>query len=154
MVLGAIIEAVSGENYFDYIQKHVFDPAGMSGSGFFDVQKIVPDLAIGHTRREAERVARKHARAPRPARIPAGGSYSSARDLLAFDRALRAEASCSTSSGRAGSSAATHRARASSAGGSPGVNAAVASDGTWTVVVLTNIDPPTGEKFAKRSPRR
>jgi len=38
-----------------------------------------------------------------------------------------------------------------SAGGSPGVNAGVAGDGTWTVVVLTNIDPPTGEWFAENS---
>jgi len=147
VVLGAIIEAVSGEDYFDYIQKHVFDPAGMSGSGFFDVQKIVPDLAVGHTRKENEWLENTLVR-PGPRGIPAGGSYSSARDLLNFDRALRAKKLLDDQWTRWFFKGDAQGSRVS-AGGSPGVNAAVASDGVWTVVVLTNIDPPTGEKFAE-----
>lgn len=147
VVLGAIIEAVSGENYFDYIQRHVFDPAGMSGSGFFDVQKIVPDLAIGHTKQSGEWLENTPIR-PGPRGVPAGGSYSTARDLLLFDRALRAKKLLDEQWTRwifKGDPQASHV----SAGGSPGVNGAVASDGEWTVVVLTNIDPPTGENFAE-----
>lgn len=149
VVLGAIIEAVSGESYFDYVQKHVFEPAGMTGSGFFDPREIVKDLAMGHTMRGP------NGPLPQPAEntnlrtpIPAGGSQSTARDLLAFDRALRA-----------GKLMDAERTRwffrgdpdgpFVGAGGSPGVNGVIGSDGTWTVVVLTNIDPPTGEKFGE-----
>lgn len=149
VVLGAIIEVVSGEGYFDYVRKHVFEPAGMSGSGFFDPQKIVPDVAIGHTRRGPngpldEWIESAALRSP----LPAGGSVSTARDLLHFDRALRA-----------GKLLNAERTRWFfrgdpegpwvGAGGFPGVNAVIASDRQWTVVVLTNIDPPTGERFGE-----
>ena len=145
VVLGAIIEAVSGEGYFDYVRKHVFAPAGMSGSGFFDPSQIVPDVAMGHTRREANEWRENTSlRGP----IPAGGSFSSARDLLAFDRALRAGKLLDEQRTRwffRGDA----RGPWIGAGGSPGVNAVIGSDGVWTVVVLTNIDPPTGEQFGE-----
>jgi hypothetical protein len=62
----------------------------------------------------------------------AGGSYSTARDLLAFASAQR--------SGRVPGGA-----MQSIAGGAPGTNATLQSEGPWTVVVLTNLDPPFGE---------
>jgi serine/threonine protein kinase len=31
------------------------------------------------------------------------------------------------------------------AGGAPGTSAVIASSGEWTVIVLSNLDPPTGE---------
>jgi len=141
VVLGAIIEAVSGENYFDYVRKHVFEPAGMSSSGFFAPQEIVRDVAAGHTKRGP--------RGPLPAMaentslrgpLPAGGSFSTARDLLNFDRALRGGKLVKNPD---------PNAPFIGAGGSPGVNAVIASDGTWTVVVVTNIDPPTGEQLGE-----
>jgi CubicO group peptidase (beta-lactamase class C family) len=149
VVLGAVIEAVSGEGYFDYIQKHVFDPAGMTGSGFFSPQQIVPDLATGHTRRGPggplpELAENTSLRAP----IPAGGSQSTARDLLAFDRALRGGKLLNAEWTRWWFHGDPNSPFVG-AGGSPGVNAVVGSDGVWTVVVLTNIDPPTGEKFGE-----
>ncbi|HEX6097914.1 MAG TPA: serine hydrolase domain-containing protein [Thermoanaerobaculia bacterium] len=148
-VLGAIVEAVSGESYFDYVRKHVFEPAGMSGSGFFAPQEIVRDLAMGHTMRGAngplsQAAENTNLRAP----IPAGGSQSTARDLLAFDRALRAGKLLDAERTRW-----WYRGEPTGpwvgAGGSPGVNAVIASDKEWTVVVLTNIDPQTGEKFGE-----
>lgn len=148
-VLGAIIEAVSGEPYFDYIQKHVFDPAGMSGSGFFDLRKPIADIAIGHIHRDGEWLENTMAR-PSLRGIPAGGSYSSARDLLAFDRTLRAGKLLDTKWTRWWFGGDPQTSSNVWAGGSPGVNAGVASDGTWTVIVLTNVDPPTGELLAEK----
>jgi D-alanyl-D-alanine carboxypeptidase len=150
VVLGAIVEAVSGEGYFDYVRKHVFEPAAMHGSGFFGPQEIVRDLAIGHTNRGAggplpQPAENTSLRAP----IPAGGSQSTARDLLAFDRALRGGKLLDAERTRwwfRGDPTGPHVG----AGGSPGVNGVIASDGTWTVVVLTNIDPPTGEQLGEK----
>ena len=50
MLLGRIIENVSHENYFDYIQRHVFAPAGMESSGFDSQEDITPKLAVGYFR--------------------------------------------------------------------------------------------------------
>jgi hypothetical protein len=33
------------------------------------------------------------------------------------------------------------------AGGAPGINAVVEVRGEWTVIVLTNVDPPVGEQL-------
>ena len=33
------------------------------------------------------------------------------------------------------------------AGGAPGTSATVETNGEWTVIVLTNFDPPTGERL-------
>jgi hypothetical protein len=63
----------------------------------------------------------------------AGGSYSTALDLLSFVKAMQAGWFPGAGGGMA------------IAGGAPGINAVVESDGEWTVIVLTNVDPPTGE---------
>ena len=143
VVLGAIIEAVSGENYYDFVQKHVFDAVPMRGSGFFEFRKPIPDVAQGHTTKDWIET-----RSPFERGIPAGSSFSTARDLMLFDRALRA--------GKLVDDAGTRwifggdpNAPEVRAGGRPGCNAGIASDGTWTVVVLANIDPPVAENLAQ-----
>ncbi|HEX6160900.1 MAG TPA: serine hydrolase domain-containing protein [Thermoanaerobaculia bacterium] len=152
-VLGAIIEAITKESYFDSIQKNVFDRASMSGSGFFDLELPTPDVAMGHTKVLANGEQGKEWREIMARRysvrgIPAGGSYSNARDLLAFDRAMRA--------GKLADETWTRwfyggdpKGSAVLAGGSPGVNAVLASDGTWTVVVLANVDPGLPEDLGE-----
>lgn len=34
LLLGLVVEAVSGKSYYDYVRQHVLDPAGMSRTGF------------------------------------------------------------------------------------------------------------------------
>ena len=48
-LLGLIIEQVSGQNYYDYIQQHIFDPLGMSNSSSGDDKNIVSNRAAGYT---------------------------------------------------------------------------------------------------------
>jgi len=45
---GMVVEAVSGESYADYVQKHIFQPLGMSASS---VDRKVDGLATGYGRR-------------------------------------------------------------------------------------------------------
>ena len=45
---GMIVEAASGETWADYVQKHIFDPLGMTASS---VDKPVSGLAVGYGRR-------------------------------------------------------------------------------------------------------
>ncbi len=45
---GMIVEAASGEKWADYVQKHIFDPLGMTSSS---VDKPVSGLAVGYGRK-------------------------------------------------------------------------------------------------------
>jgi CubicO group peptidase (beta-lactamase class C family) len=49
MILGAVIEKVSGENYFDYVREHVYKPAGMSDTDAYEMDQDTPKLATGYT---------------------------------------------------------------------------------------------------------
>jgi CubicO group peptidase (beta-lactamase class C family) len=89
-LLGRIVEIVSRERYDDYIQRHVFAPAGMQSSGFDRLDDIVPKLAVGYFhdgmfssawKADWSKIQFKGG--------PAGGGYSNNTDLLRFAAALR-----------------------------------------------------------------
>lgn len=89
MVLGLILEAVSGQNYFDYVQDHVFKLAGMSDSGFFELDRVVPRLATGYSRSNDEPgVVVNNLFVNVTKGMPAGGADSTIDDLLRFANAL------------------------------------------------------------------
>src|SRR5438105_665720 len=50
MVLGAIIEKVSGQDYYSYVAEHIYKPAGMTDTGFYEPGKEIPHLAIGYSK--------------------------------------------------------------------------------------------------------
>lgn len=90
MLLGRIVEKVSRESYVDYVQQHVFAPAGMTASGFDGVEDVTPKLAVGYFREGPFSSEWKAAWLKLGFRSgPAGGGYSTNADLLRFARALR-----------------------------------------------------------------
>ena len=87
--------------YHDYVREHVFRPAGMKDSDAYPQDAVVPNRAVGYTRDEEGGRAKGPAGPPRvniyalPARSSsAGGGYTTAADLLAFDEAMRPTGSC------------------------------------------------------------
>jgi len=46
VLLGLVVEAVSGTSYFDYLQRHVFEPTGMRATGFPIRGEAAPDTAL------------------------------------------------------------------------------------------------------------
>ena len=50
IVLGLIIEAVTGSSYYDHVRSAVFDRARMNDTGFPRLDETVPDRAIGYMR--------------------------------------------------------------------------------------------------------
>jgi CubicO group peptidase (beta-lactamase class C family) len=90
VLLGRIIENVSHENYFDYIQRHVFAPAGMTDSGFDSIEDATPNLAVGYFRDGPFSATWKANWMSLPFKgSPAGGAYATNADMLRFARALR-----------------------------------------------------------------
>lgn len=90
VLLGRIIENVSGESYFDYIQHHVFEPAQMTSSGFDSEDEIVPGLAVGYYHDDGvfSRTWKANWVLGVYKGSPAGGGYSTNADLLRFAKAL------------------------------------------------------------------
>lgn len=87
-LLGLIIEKVSGETYGEYMRKHVFEPLGMSNSGFPHGFVDLPGSARGHRFDSASTLVPEavvHSNLP----YSAGGLYSTVRDMAKWDRGLR-----------------------------------------------------------------
>lgn len=95
VVLGLIIEKVSGQNYFDYVRENIFKPAGMSNTDSYEKGTNVPNLAIGYTRMNPsgqpdQSAPRSENTQMRPLKgSSAGGGYSTVVDLLKFVVALQ-----------------------------------------------------------------
>ncbi len=90
VLLGRIVEQASGEDYFDYVRRHVFAPADMHDSGFDALDEVVPGLAVGYFLDSPFSTQWKAAWMKLPYKGgPAGNAYSTNADLLRFSRALR-----------------------------------------------------------------
>ncbi|HKP71333.1 MAG TPA: serine hydrolase domain-containing protein [Pyrinomonadaceae bacterium] len=167
VVLGLIVEKLSGQSYYDYVKQHVFKPAGMKDTDSYESARDIPNLATGYTRVGAD--GRPHRDEPRRANTftlplkgsPAGGGYSTLDDLLKFDRALRshkllgAKYTELVTTGKVdapfgkyaygfGDSRVAGKRYVGHNGGAPGVAAQFESytETGYTLVVLANYDPP------------
>ncbi|UCF06391.1 MAG: beta-lactamase family protein [bacterium] len=49
LLLGVVIESVTGESYFDYIRKNIYETAGMKNSDSYEMDYPVENLAIGYS---------------------------------------------------------------------------------------------------------
>jgi D-alanyl-D-alanine carboxypeptidase len=146
IVLGAIVERLAGKPYEAYVAENVFARAGMSGAGFLASDGSEPRTAPGYTRGEPQGALRSNRAMHGLRGSAAGGSYARAADLLAFDNALREQRLLDSqrTAWFLGGATATGRVVGpyGIAGGSAGINAALESDGVWTVAVVGNLDPP------------
>jgi CubicO group peptidase (beta-lactamase class C family) len=92
MLLGAIIEKVSGQDYYTYVREHIYKPAGMNDTGFYEPGKDIPNLAIGYTKMSPDGKPAEEVRDNEGIREvkggPAGGGFSTAPDLVKFQQAL------------------------------------------------------------------
>jgi D-alanyl-D-alanine carboxypeptidase len=144
VVLGLLVERLSGEDYYTCVRKHIFESAGMARSGSFAVDSLPPNTAIGYTRgdQDAPADAPIHSNASDlPGRgSSAGGGYSTAQDLMKFLKALRERRIANGPPAGIGV-----------AGGSGGINSVVEGDlpGGYDLIVLSNLDPPAAERVSQ-----
>ena len=163
ILLGRVIEAVSGETYERYVREHIFAPAGMSSTDNQPESSNVPGLAVpysadpgGTLRSAAETLPWRG--------TSAGGGYSTVGDLQKFAAALLAHRLLDekhTSLLLTGKVDTPRRGlryaygfedarlpnglhRVGHGGGAPGMNGVLAiyPETGFVVVVLANRDPP------------
>jgi CubicO group peptidase (beta-lactamase class C family) len=82
-VLGAIVEHVTGTPYWQALRERVLDRAGMTQTGVSLLRPLVLGRAAGYAQTYAG-----FENAPHIGVTPAGGLYSTLRDLRRFDEAL------------------------------------------------------------------
>jgi CubicO group peptidase (beta-lactamase class C family) len=96
LLLGVLVEKVSGQSYYDYVAEHVYKPAGMTLTASLAEDEPVPGRSVGYTHRRP--------RGPGDSTVPAawvpntdtlpyrgtsaGGGYSTVEDFLRFANAL------------------------------------------------------------------
>ena len=143
VILGGVVERVSGEDYYDYVQKHIYEVAGMTRTAHYYSDSLPPATAVGYTHMreaglEAEALARNTALLPGRGSA-AGGGYSTAGDLVKWMTAIRE-----------GRVPGAPPSGLGVAGGAPGLNAVLEGDlpGGFDLIVLSNLDPPAAETVA------
>jgi D-alanyl-D-alanine carboxypeptidase len=142
IVLGLIIEKVTGLDYYSYIRDNIFKPAGMMDSDWTRKDEAVPNRAVGYVR-EGSTWKTNYDTLPGKG-SSAGGGYSTARDLLKYTIAL--------GKGLYGPAGEEIRGGMGIAGGAPGLNAAL----EWmpergvVIVVMANLSPPAAMRIARQ----
>lgn len=173
VVLGRVVEVVSGKSYSTYVSEHIYEPAGMTNTGFLDKAERGATVARGYFAADAQgrpmmgaQTGTMGSNPPEPGN-PAGGGYSTATDLFKFARALKGGRLLDqrmtdyvlneTFSGQSGPAfgfalreqMVGTRRFIGNGGGAPGVNAEFRFEpaGDYAVVVLANASPPSATRL-------
>lgn len=143
LVLGLVIEKLSGKNYYDYVRQNIFKPTSMNDTDSFAMKDLPANTAFGYQPGANGRVRNDISLPGRGS--SAGGGYSTVADMLKFSNALRSKKLEIPADD--GTFPAEFKG-AGFAGGSEGVNALFIVNGQtgYTIVVLSNLDPPSAEK--------
>lgn len=90
ILLGVIIEKITGVEYFDYLKKNIFEPAGMQNTYGFSKDEPVENRATGYTKQfDKEKITwNNHQFTKIMKGSPSGGVYSTSEDLFKFAVAL------------------------------------------------------------------
>jgi D-alanyl-D-alanine carboxypeptidase len=173
VLLGAVIEAASGQSYYDYVREHVFRPAGMTATDSLPESTDVPKRATGYMRFPPGAPWEPNTNTLPWRGTAAGGGYSTVRDLMRFAQALSSGKLISKAS--LAEATREHRQQYGygfgvqgagplrsygHGGGAPGMNGElrVYPRLGYVIVGLSNLDPPAAsqlvEFFALRMPAK
>jgi CubicO group peptidase (beta-lactamase class C family) len=89
-ILAHIIEQITGRSFASVVRSFIYEPAGMKDSGELDVATVIPRLANGYMPNPFGRGVAVCGMEDPSWKTGGGSSYSTARDLHRFARALYA----------------------------------------------------------------
>ena len=167
LLLGVVIEKVSGRSYYDYVEAHVFKPAGMTSTGSLPEDQKVADRSIGYTREGSKDWS------PNTDTLPyrgtsAGGGYSTVGDLGRFGDALLGHKLLNAANTELLTTGKVETPRGDKyaygfvdseengmrcfghGGGAPGMNGdlRICPGSGYVVAVLSNLDPPAAQNIS------
>jgi CubicO group peptidase (beta-lactamase class C family) len=86
ILLGYLIEKISGQSYSDFVQQNIFTPLGMKDSGYDSNSTIIAHRAAGYTPGKSSPVNAGFVHMSIP--FSAGALYSTTGDLLRWEQGL------------------------------------------------------------------
>lgn len=86
VLLGYLLEKISGQSYKDFVQENIFKPLGMNDSGYDSNSAIIPRRASGYSPSPNGIVNAGHIDMSIP--FSAGALYSTTEDLLRWEQGL------------------------------------------------------------------
>jgi CubicO group peptidase (beta-lactamase class C family) len=87
-LLGLVVQKSSGEDYYDYIRRHIYAPAGMTSTDSYALDGPAPDLATGYVYSPSAKGWSENLTGVSLRGTPDGGGYSTVGDLRRFAEAL------------------------------------------------------------------
>jgi D-alanyl-D-alanine carboxypeptidase len=166
LLLGLLVEKVSGQSYYDYVRDNIFKPAGMTATDSLPESEAVAHRATGYMKQQGKWVNNADTLPYRG--TSAGGGYSTVRDLLRFSQALSSgkilpakylEMATSTQFKNPdappgvgyGFGFMVMGEAFGHGGGAPGMNGELRMNfkSGLTIVVLSNLDPPAASNLLK-----
>ncbi|MGC2765400.1 MAG: serine hydrolase domain-containing protein [Candidatus Acidiferrum sp.] len=159
LLLGALVEKVSGISYYEYVREYIFKPAGMTHTDSLPEAEDVPKRAVGY-------LPGKSGWEPNTDTLPwrgtpAGGGYSTVDDLFLFAQALNSgklispklfeQATAEQFSGsHYGFGFQVDENYFGHSGAAPGINGElrIYPEPRYVIVVLSNLEPPAAMRLA------
>lgn len=168
LLLGVIIERVTGKNYYDYVSENVYKPARMTSTASLSEDEVVASRSVGYTRMDSPELR------PNTDTLPyrgtsAGGGYSTVEDFFRFATALTSHKLLNAhytdllTTGKVDTpreakyafgfmefDAGTPLRHFGHGGGAPGMNGElqIFPQSGYVIVVLSNLDPPTATRIS------
>jgi D-alanyl-D-alanine carboxypeptidase len=168
LLLGVIVEKVSGQSYYDYVREHVYKPAGMTSTDSLPEDQVVPKRSVGYTRGQGSDGWKPNTDTLPYRGTSAGGGYSTVEDLERFADALKnhklldAKHTELLTTGKVDTRGGDKYAYGfmdrtaggvrsyGHGGGAPGMNGelTIYPQSGYVVAVLANVDPPAAGRIA------
>ncbi|MGC1485731.1 MAG: serine hydrolase domain-containing protein [Candidatus Acidiferrum sp.] len=168
LLLGVVVERVSGESYYDYVSEKIYKPAGMTSTGSLPEDQNVPDRSMGYTEFGGNGLRANTDTLPYRG-TSAGGGYCTVEDFLRFANALtnhkllNAQTTELLTTGKVDTprgdkyalgfmenGAGTAMRHFGHGGGAPGMNGElqIFPQSGNVIVVLSNLDPPAASRIS------